>query len=99
MSKTGLALRRSTLTSVNAGSLAAALTTINTALAGTGVYAVKAANGTDISLQSTNSFSVNETAFTAGAGGGTGSLFGTVGAQAVTAASNTASVPGTRWPR
>jgi flagellin len=82
------------LTSANAGSLAQTLTTVNTALAGTGVTAVKAANGSDISLQSTNSFSVNETAFVAGSGGGTGSFFGTVGAQAVTAASNSASNTG-----
>jgi flagellin len=82
------------LTSANAGTLTQTLTTINTALAGTGITAVKAANGTDISLQSTNNFSVNETAFTAGSGGGTGSLFGTVGAQTVTAASNTASNSG-----
>jgi flagellin len=82
------------LTSVNASTLAATLTTLSTSLAGTGVYAVKASNGTDITLQSANRFSVNETAFTAGSGGGTGSLFGTVGAQAVTAASNTASNTG-----
>ena len=82
------------LTSVNAGSLAATLTTINTALSGSGVYAVTAANGTDVSLQSTGTFSVDETAFTAGSGGGTGSFFGAVGAQAVTAASNTASNTG-----
>ena len=82
------------LTSANAGSLSAALTTINTALAGSGVSAVKAANGTDVSLQSSNSFSVNETAFTAGSGGGTGSFFGAVGAQTVTAASNAASNTG-----
>ncbi len=82
------------LDSTNAGSLTAALTTINTALSGSGISAVKAANGTDISLQSTDTFSVNETAFTAGSGGGTGSVFGTVGAQTVTAASNTASNTG-----
>ena len=52
------------------------------------------ANGTDITLPSANSFSLNETAFTAGAAGGTGSVFGTVGAQAVTAASNSASNTG-----
>ena len=82
------------LTSANAGSLAATLTTINTALSGSGVYAVTAANGTDVSLQSTGTFSVNETAFTAGSGGGTGSFFGAVGAQAVTAASNAAAHTG-----
>lgn len=82
------------LTSANAGSLSAALTTINTALSGSGVYAVTAANGTDISLQGSSTFSVNETEFTAGAGGGTGSVFGAVGAQTVTAASSTASNTG-----
>ena len=82
------------LTSANASSLDAALTTINTALANAGIYAVKAANGTDFSLQSASSFSVNETAFTAGAGGGTGSAFGVVGAQTVVAAQNTASNSG-----
>ncbi len=82
------------LTSANADTLTNTLTTINTALAGSGIYAVKAANGTDVSIQSSNSFSVNETAFTAGSGGGTGSLFGTVGSQAVTAASNSASNTG-----
>lgn len=82
------------LTSLNADTLANTLTTLNTALTGSGIYAVKAPNGTDITLQSSNGFSVNETAFTAGSGGGTGSLFGTVGAQAVTVASNTASNTG-----
>lgn len=82
------------LNAVNSGTLAAALTTINTALAGSGVSAVKAANGTDFSLQSTSSFSVNETAFTAGSGGGTGSAFGAVGAQVVTPAQNSASNSG-----
>ena len=82
------------LTSANAGSLAATLTTLNTALNGSGIYAIKAANGTDVSFQSLNTFSVNETAFSAGSGGGTGSLFGVVGAQAVTAASAAASGTG-----
>lgn len=82
------------MTSANAGTLTAALTTLNTALNGSGIYAVKAANGTDISFQSVSAFSVNETAFTAGSGGGTGSLFGVVGAQAVTAASASASSTG-----
>jgi flagellin len=82
------------LTSVNAVDLATTLTTLNTALSGSGISAVKASNGTDISLQSSNSFSINETAFTAGAGGGTGSVFGTVGAQAVTSAAGAASNTG-----
>ncbi len=82
------------LTSANAGSLAATLTTLNTALNGSGIYAIKAANGTDVSFQSLNTFSVNETAFSAGSSGGSGSLFGVVGAQAVTAASASASGTG-----
>ncbi|MES1260960.1 MAG: flagellin [Acidobacteriota bacterium] len=82
------------LTSTNADTLAHTLTTLNTALAGSGIFAVTAANGTDVTLQSTGAFSVNETAFTAGSGGGTGSLFGTVGAQAVTPASTGASNAG-----
>ena len=82
------------LTSANADTLTNTLATLNTALSGSGITAVKAANGTDISLQSTSAFSVNETAFTAGSGGGTGSVFGATGSQAVTAASNTASNTG-----
>jgi len=82
------------LTALNADTLANTIATLNTALTGSGIYAVKAANGTDITLQSANSFSVNETAFTAGSGGGTGSVFGAVGAQPVTAASNAASNTG-----
>jgi flagellin len=68
------------LTSLNADTLTGVLTTLNTALTGTGIYAVKSSSGTDVTLQSANAFSINETAFTAGSGGGTGSLFGTVGA-------------------
>jgi flagellin len=83
-----------TLDNTNAGTLTAALTTLNTALSGTGVSAIKAANGTDISFQSSNSFSVNETAFTAGAGGGTGNLFGATGAVAVAAPAASASNTG-----
>lgn len=84
-----------TLDNTNAGSLTLALGALNTSLAGTGISAVKTANGTNISFESANAFSVNETAFTAGAGGGTGNLFGATGAVAVTApaagASNTGS--------
>ena len=84
-----------TLDNTNAGSLTAALATLNTGLTGTGISAVKTANGTNISFQSSNVYSVNETARTAGSGGGTGNLFGATGAVAVTApaagASNTGS--------
>jgi flagellin len=82
------------LTSVNADTLANTIGAINTALDGSGIYAIKDAAGTGISLQSSNSFSVNETAFTAGASGGTGSVFGAVGAKAITAADATASNAG-----
>jgi len=80
-----------TLNSTNAGTLSQTLSTLNTALNSSGIYAVTAANGTDISFQSANSFSVNETAITAG---GTGNLFGAVGAVAVTQPSATASSTG-----
>ncbi len=80
-----------TLNSTNAGSLTQTLSTLNSALNGAGIYAVKAANGTDISFQSANAFSVNETNLTAG---GTGNLFGVTGAIAVTAPSATASSTG-----
>ncbi len=73
-----------TLNDTNAGTLAGALSTLNTALAGTGISAVKTANGNNISFQSSNTFSVNETAYTAGASGGTGNLFGATGAETVT---------------
>jgi flagellin len=80
-----------TLDDTNASTLTMALATLNTALSGSGIAAVKAPNGTDISFQSSSAFSVNETAYTAATGGGTGNLFGGVGAQAVTAASSNAS--------
>jgi flagellin len=76
------------LTSANAGSTAAAVTAINTALAGSGISAVIAPDTTDISLQSSNSFSVNETQL------GTGGAFTALGAQTYTAASNSASDTG-----
>ena len=84
-----------TLNDTNAGTLTQTLATLNTALAGTGISAVKNAAGANISFQSSNAFSVNETAFTAGSGGGAGNLFGATGALTVTApaagASNTGS--------
>jgi len=60
-----------------------ALTTLNTALKGTGVSAVADALGTSISFQSANVFSVNETAVVPG---GAGNLFGGVGQEVVTPA-------------
>ncbi|HYA18893.1 MAG TPA: flagellin [Bryobacteraceae bacterium] len=83
-----------TLNDTNASDLNAALATLNADLNGMGIYAVKAANGTDISFQSANSFSVNETAYTAPANGGTGNLFGGVGAVSVTAPAASASSTG-----
>jgi flagellin len=80
------------LTAANAANVGSALTYINTQLAGTGVSAVKASNGNDITLESSNSFSVNETAYAVGSD--TGSVFGAVGAVAVTSASASASNTG-----
>lgn len=81
-----------TLTVQNAGasynvSLATGLTSsqavssFNTQLAGSGVVAVLGNNGTDINIQSSSSFSINETAIDTNATG----LFHAVGAQTVTA--------------
>jgi len=70
-----------TLNAGNASTQAFALSALNTALNGHGIYAVTAANGTDISFQSSNAFSVSETALT---GGGTGNLFGAVAPLVVT---------------
>jgi flagellin len=81
-----------TLDNTNAGDLPTAINSLNSALAGTGIYAIQTANGSNISFQSSSSFSVNETAFTAGANGGTGNLFGGTGAVAVTGPSASASV-------
>ncbi len=60
---------------------ALALTAINNQLAGSGILAVQASDGTDISFQSTSAFSANETAL-AGTSGG---VFTALGSQAVTA--------------
>ncbi len=78
-----------TLDTTTGASQASALAYINTQLAGTGILAVTAANGTDINFQSSSAFSVNETAVA-----GTGALFGVLGAQTVTAASASASSTG-----
>ncbi len=58
-----------------------ALTAINNQLTGSGIFAVQAPDGTDISFQSGSSFSVNETAL-AGTSGG---AFTALGSQVVTA--------------
>ncbi|MDP9054949.1 MAG: hypothetical protein M3N93_11715 [Acidobacteriota bacterium] len=92
--QTGGTTKTVTLNAGNAGSLAQAETTLNTALNGTGISAVTTANGNNISFQSVNSFNVNETAHTAGSGGGSGNLFGATGSVAVTAPAATASNTG-----
>jgi flagellin len=68
---------------------ASAIASINSQLAGSGITAILGANGTDINIQSQNSFSVNETAL--GTGGG---LFTALGAQTVTAPSANATSTG-----
>ena len=76
-----------TLNSTNAADLATTLSTLNGALNGAGIYAVASTAG-NVSFQSANAFSVNETAVT---GGGTGNLFGATGAVTVTGPSASAS--------
>jgi flagellin len=82
-----------TLDSSNASTLSQALQTLNGALAGTGISAVTNSDGTSISFQSSNTFSIDDTAYTAGLSGGTGQLFsdGTSAASAVSVTSPTAS--------
>ncbi len=76
----------------NAPSIGTAINNLNTTLAGTGIYATTTANGNDISFQSSSSFSVVETAFTASGGTGVGSAFGgSVGAKIVVPPSASAS--------
>lgn len=76
------------LDSTSGASTASAVAAINTALAGSGINAVIAPDTTDISLQSSNSFSVNETQL------GTGGVFTALGAQTYVAASTSASDTG-----
>jgi flagellin len=83
-----------TLDDTNASTLSQALSTLNTSLNSVGIYAVTAANGSDISFQSASTFSTSETAYTAGAGGGAGNLFGGVGALTVNAPASAASDTG-----
>ena len=78
------------LTAVTGASQASALAALNTQLNGSGIYAIKGLTGNNIQFQSANAFSVNETAL-AGTSGG---AFSTLGGQAVTAASATASSTG-----
>jgi flagellin len=76
------------LTAGNASTTALAVGQLNTDLAGSGITAVVAPDGVNISLQSSNSFSVNETQL------GTGGLFTALGAQTVTPSANSASATG-----
>jgi len=92
--QTAGATKTVTLNDTNAGSLDQAISTLNAALNSAGIYAVKTANGSNVSFQSAGSFTVNETNYTAAAGGGTGNLFGAAGPVAVTAANNSASSTG-----
>jgi flagellin len=78
------------LDSTTGASQASALTAINTALSGSGIYAIKDSAGSGIELQSSGAFSINETQL---ATTGTGA-FSALGAQAVTAASADASDTG-----
>jgi len=77
------------LTTVTGATQASALTYLNTALAGSGVTAIKGLAGNDIQFQSANAFSVVQSA-----AAGTGGAFLGVGSQAVTTASATASSTG-----
>jgi flagellin len=69
------------LTAVTGATTSSALTAINNQLSGSGILAVQAPDGTDISFQSSSAFSVNETAL-AGTSGG---VFTALGSQAVAA--------------
>jgi flagellin len=83
--------------SQRADTLAHAVTSLNTQLAGSGITAF-ADNASGISFENSATFTVSETANTPGAGAttaGTGSLYGTtVGAQTVTAPSPSSSATG-----
>ncbi|MCU1263046.1 MAG: Flagellin [Bryobacterales bacterium] len=76
--------------SLAAGNAGATINSLNTQLAGSGITAVLGANGTDINIQSSNAFSINQTA----AAGTSGGLFAGTGAQAVTAPAAGASSTG-----
>ena len=78
-----------TLNTAQSASASTAIAQINTQLAGSGITAVLGSNGTDINIQSQNSFSVNETAL--GTGGG---VFTALGAQTVAVPSASATSTG-----
>jgi flagellin len=77
------------LNTAQSATASSAIAAINTQLSGSGITAVLGSNGTDINIQSQNSFSVNETAL--GTGGG---LFTALGAQTVAAPSASATSTG-----
>jgi len=78
------------LTAANSGTTANLVSSLNTQLANTGIYAVVAPNSSDVSLQSSSSFNINETT------NGAGDPFGLTapGAVTVNAPSATASATG-----
>ena len=78
------------LDSTTGATQASALTALNTQLAGSGISAIKGLATGDIQLQSSNTFSVVETALPGTSGG----LFTAVGSQSVTGASAAASSTG-----
>jgi flagellin len=78
------------LSSVTGDNQADALAALNTALAGSGISAIKSAAGTGIELESSTAFSVSETGLPSA---GTG-LFSAVGGQPVTASSTAATSTG-----
>ncbi|HEX7362906.1 MAG TPA: flagellin [Bryobacteraceae bacterium] len=76
------------LSTANGDTQAHALTAINTALKGSGVYAVDDGTGTNIVLQSATTFTVSETA------AATGGWYAAVGAQTVTAPNQSTTATG-----
>ncbi len=83
-----------TLNSTNAGTIQQALSTINGALSGKGVYAVATGDNANISFQSAGAFSINETNYTAPTGTDTGALFGAAGAVTVNAPNSSSTSTG-----
>jgi flagellin len=78
------------LTAANAGDIATTVQTLNTALSGSGVFAVQSADGTAVSFQSSSTFSINETSYASSGG----SVFGATGAVTVNTPTASASSTG-----
>ena len=78
------------LTAANAGDIATTVQTLNTALSGSGVFAVQSADGTKVSFQSSSTFSINETSYASSGG----SVFGATGAVTVNTPTASASSTG-----